>query len=214
MTLEDFRKAASLTPALAQRWFPHVVAAMVEFGISTPRRQAAFIAQIGHESAGFTLLSENLYYNDPARVAALFKTGFDLNKNGVVDAAEIEFAKGYTRNTEKLANRAYAGRMGNGPESSGDGWRFRGRGLKQVTGKNNYRDCGVALGLDLLTEPDLLLDDIQAARSAGWFWQANNLNSYADIRDFVGMTRRINGSTTGLAERTARLKIAEAVLCH
>lgn len=214
MTLEDFRKAASLTTALAQRWFPHVVAVMAEFGISTPRRQAAFIAQIAHESAGFTQLSENLYYNDPARVAALFKTGFDLNKNGVADAAEIEFAKGYTRNPEKLANRAYAGRMGNGPESSGDGWKYRGRGLKQVTGKNNYLACGVALGLDLLTEPDLLLDDAQAARSAGWFWQANNLNSYADIRDFVGMTRRINGSTTGLAERTVRLKVAEAVLCH
>lgn len=214
MTLKDFRSAASLPAALAQRWFPHVVAAMTEFGISTPRRQAAFIAQIGVESAGFTQLSENLYYNDPARVATLFKTGFDLNKNGVADAAEIEFAKAYTRNPEKLANRAYAGRMGNGPESSGDGWKYRGRGLKQVTGKNNYRACGVALGLDLLTTPDLLLNDIQAARSAGWFWQANNLNSYADNRDFVGMTRRITGSTTGLADRTARLGVAEAVLCR
>ena len=214
MILEDFRKAANLSPALAQRWFAHVAATMVEFGITTPRRQAAFIAQIGHESAGFTQLSENLYYNDPARVAALFKTGFDLNKNGLVDAAEIEFAKAYTRNPEKLANRAYAGRMGNGSESSGDGWKYRGRGLKQVTGKNNYLACGVALELDLLAQPDLLLDDRQAARSAGWFWQSNNLNAYADIRDFVGMTRRINGSTTGLAERTSRLKVAEAVLCH
>lgn len=214
MTLEQFRTAASLTTALAQRWFLPVTSAMAEFGITTPRQQAAFIAQIGHESAGFTKLSENLYYNDPTRIATLFKTGFDLNKNGLVDAAEVEFAKAYARDPEKLANRAYASRMGNGPESSGDGWKYRGRGLKQVTGKNNYQACGDALGLNLLAEPDLLLDDKQAARSAGWFWQANKLNGYADIRDFVGMTRRINGSTTGLPERTARLKVAEGVLCR
>lgn len=214
MTLEQFRSAASLTSALAQRWFPHVISAMAEFGITSPRQQSAFIGQVGHESAGFTQLSENLYYSDPTRIAALFKTGFDLNKNGLVDAAEVEFAKAYARNPEKLANRAYANRMGNGPESSGDGWKYRGRGLKQVTGKNNYQACGDALGLDLLSEPDLLLDDKQAARSAGWFWQANKLNGFADIRDFVGMTRRINGSTTGLPERLARIKVAEAVLCR
>lgn len=213
LSVSALQKAANIPHSLAERWFPHISAACTEFDIITPKRLAAFIAQIGHESAGFTTLSESLYYKDPERIAMLFKAGFDLNKNGRVDAAEIEFAKAYTRNSEKLANRAYANRMGNGDEQSGDGYRFRGRGLKQITGRDNYTRCGHALELELIAHPDLLLEDEYAARSAGWFWFANGCNTLADAGDFVGLTRRINGSTTGLSDRQARHAIALEVLC-
>ncbi|MFB5082496.1 glycoside hydrolase family 19 protein, partial [Raoultella sp. C349492] len=147
ITPEQLRRAAQLTPANAQRWHMPIVSAMAEFGIDTPKRQAAFLAQVCHESTGLTVLSESLYYKDPRRVAQIFITGFDLNSNRVIEPAEIEFAKAYVRNPEKLANRAYANRGGNGPESSGDGWRYRGRGPIQTTFKNNYRATGIALGL-------------------------------------------------------------------
>ncbi|MFB5082495.1 glycoside hydrolase family 19 protein, partial [Raoultella sp. C349492] len=108
---------------------------------------------------------------------------------------------------------AYANRGGNGPESSGDGWRYRGRGPIQTTFKNNYRATGIALGLDLLDQPDLLLEPTPGARAAAWFWYANNLNSYIDKGDFRGATRRINSGMLGMDDRLARLKVAEAVLC-
>ena len=106
---------------------PALNRAMARYDIRSPVRQAAFIAQVGHESGQLKGLSESLYYKDPERVAQLFKYGFDLNHNGRVDPAEIEDTKGYLRNTEKMANRVYGGRMGNGPEASGDGYRYRAR---------------------------------------------------------------------------------------
>lgn len=213
ITPEQLRRAARLTSANMLRWHAPVIAAMAEFGIDTPKRQAAFLAQVGHESTSFTVLSESLYYRDPRRIATIFRTGFDLDGDRVVDPEEIEFARGYVCKPEKLANRAYANRGGNGPESSGDGWRYRGRGLIQTTFKNAYRAAGNALGLDLLGNPDLLVQPLPAARSAGFFWFSNNLNSYADKGDFKGLTRHINSGMLGMDDRLARLKDAEAALC-
>ncbi|MCX9038841.1 glycoside hydrolase family 19 protein [Citrobacter portucalensis] len=213
LTLPLFQSAAGLSLTAAQRWFEPFLSAANEFGISTPKRLAAFIAQLGHESEGFSRLSENLYYSDADRVARIFRSGFDNNKNGVIEPSEIEFARAYTRNPEKLANRAYALRGGNGNESSGDGWRFRGRGLIQVTFRDNYRKCGAALGLDLLTTPDLLLQFAPAARSAAWYWQSTGCNELADAGDFVAITRRINPPAQGLTDRQERWQAARAVLC-
>ena len=104
---------------------------------------------------------------------------------------------------ELIANLVYSGRMGNGPAEYGEGWLYRGRGLKQLTGKDNMRRCGEALGLDLINEPDLLLSPINAARSAGWFWKTNNLSTFADANDIKGMTKKINGGLIGYEQRQA-----------
>ncbi|TKI08647.1 glycoside hydrolase family 19 protein [Martelella alba] len=213
MNSDEFRRAAGITAELAQKWFTPITAAMAEFGIDTPRRQAAFIAQTAHESQGYSVLAESLYYTDPKRIAILFKTGFDLDHDGLVDPEEIEFAKGYARNSQKLANRAYANRSGNGPESSGDGYRYRGRGLIQITFKDNYRECGKALALDLLSTPELLTDPLQAARSAAWFWQRWGINAPADKSDMIAVTRKINPALVGLTDRVARYQVAVGVLC-
>jgi putative chitinase len=105
---------------------------------------------------------------------------------------------------ELIANLVYSSRMGNGPAESGDGWLFRGRGLKQLTGRDNVTRCGAALGVDFASNPDLLLEPLYAARSAGWFWKTNNLSKFADVGDMEGMTKKINGGLIGIADRKAR----------
>lgn len=180
-----------------------MVAAMAEFGVDTTKRQAAFIAQIGTESAGFSQLVESFNYS----IAGLLIFG-----NRLTAAQRESLGRRPDEKTlplerqQKIANIVYGGRYGN--TRIGDGWDYRGRGLKQVTFHDNYAACGEVLGLDLLSHPDLLLQDVNAARSAGWFWQANKCNAFADIGDMVGLTRRINGGTNGLADRLARYKIA------
>ncbi|HED5569727.1 TPA: glycoside hydrolase family 19 protein [Yersinia enterocolitica] len=214
MNLNDFQRAASISNALAQKWFSPITSAMQEFGIDSPLRMAGFIAQTGHESQGFSVLTESLFYRDAERVARIFRTAFDLNNDKVLQPSEIENARQYTCQPVKLANRAYANRGGNGSESTADGWRYRGRGLIQVTFRDNYRDCGKALGLDLLSTPDLLLEPLAAARSAAWFWQSRNCNSSADRADVVGMTKKINPALAGLDDRTRRFQVATGVLCR
>ena len=113
---------------------------------------------------------------------------------------------------ELIANMVYSSRMGNGPAESGEGWKYRGRGLKQLTGKDNYARCGRDLGLDLINNPDLLLEPMAAARSAGWFWKTNNLSSYADVEDIKGMTKKINGGLIGYEQRKALYdKVMQAI---
>lgn len=180
--------------------------AMHQFQINTAPRVAMFLAQIAHESADFTSVSESLYYSDPVRVAEIFRSGFDLNKNGVVDPAEIEFAKGYVRNSQKLANRAYANRFGNGDEASGDGYRHRGAGLKQLTFKANHKEFGDSIGLALELVPDFLRQPEGAALSAAWFWSTRGLNALADAGKYVQITKVINGGQTGAASRAAYLE--------
>jgi len=192
---------------------PALNRAIARYGINTPARLAAFIAQVGHESSQLLKLTEDLYYRDAERVARLFKYGFDLNKNGVVDPAEIEFARAYTCNSQKLANRAYGGRYGNGNEASGDGWRFRARGLIGITFRDNYRIAGTAMGLPLIDHPELLEQPEYAAYSAAWFWWDRGLNELADVGQFDRISRVVNGGGNGAQERRDLWKVAKGVLC-
>ena len=169
-------------------------AAMTAFSINTPKRAAAFLAQAAHESLGFTRLQEDLSYSTPERLMTVFKGRFD----GLADAAQ------YLRQPEKLANRVYANRLGNGDTSSGDGWRFRGRGLFQLTGRANYMAAGDGLGTDYKTNPDLVAEPPDAAFTAAWYWAVGNLNAMADVGQIDVITRRINGpAMLGADERRA-----------
>lgn len=207
MNRDQFKQAAGVSDALADKWFPHVAAAMKEFGIDTPKRQAYFIAQVGTESNGFTQVKESLNYS----VEGLKIFGGRLT---AAQRAQLGRKPGEpalsTERQAAIANLVYGGRYGN--NLNGDGWKYRGRGLKQVTFRGNYEACGKALNLPLLENPDLLLQDDNAARSAGWFWKANNCNQYADRDDIVGLTRVINGGSNGLADRRSRTDRALQVL--
>lgn len=192
------------------KWLEAVVETCVEFEINTPQRIAGFLAQTSHESGGYTMLSENLNYK-AATLAACWPTRFAVlspdkkpKKDEKGKNIPTAVANSIAGKPELIANLVYSSRMGNGPAESGEGWKYRGRGLKQLTGKYNYTKCGEALGLDLVNNPDLLLEPMAAARSAGWFWKTNNLSSFADSGDILGMTKKINGGTIGLAERQAK----------
>lgn len=181
-------------------WADALNPAMAQFQINNPGRIASFLAQTGHESGQFNRLTEGLYYKTAARLVAVWPKRFPN------EAA----AAPYVANEQKLANYIYALRIGNGPESSGDGYRFRGRGLIQITGRSNYADVGKALGVDLLATPELLIEPKWAALSAAYFWFGHGLNALADdetddndIEDFTTMTKKINGGTAGLQDRLA-----------
>lgn len=209
ISLSQFQLAASLSDALASRWFSPVLAAMNEFGIDTPRRQAAFIAQIGHESGGFKKRVESFNYSIEG-LKATFNTRLTPGQCAMLGRQPGEETVPVERQ-KAIANLVYNKRYGNNGPS--DGWKFRGRGLKQVTFLDNYYRCGHALEIDLITHPDLLLQDDYAARSAGWFWHVNRCNQYADSGDFERLTKVINGGANGLVARHARLVIAERILC-
>jgi len=183
------------------KWLEPLKETFEKYGINTEKRQAAFIGQCMHESGGFKLLEENLNYSAKALMAT-WPSRFPTE----------EMANQYARNPEKIANKVYGGRMGNADESSGEGWRYRGRGIKQLTGKENYQRCSEALGVDLVENPDLLLDPKYATLSAGWFWNKHNLNDLADKSDIETMTKRINGGLLGLDARKAAIHKAESVL--
>ena len=171
------------------------------FDISTPLRQAAFIGQCSHESGNFKMLSENLNY----RAETLMKVWPKRFPT-------LEFAKQYERNPQKIANSVYANRMENRDEASGDGYRFRGRGLFQLTGHAGYYHAGQALGEDFVMQPDLVATPMYAALTAGWFWNTHKLNQFADSRDYKMMTKKINGGFIGLADREKHINHALAVL--
>lgn len=196
----------------AATWTPCLDAAMREFEITTPLRSAAFLAQLAHESVELTRTIENLVYGDPTRIAQIFRADFDLDRDRVVDPEEIAFAKGFVRQPEKLANYAYQKQNGNGDEASGDGWRYRGRGPIQLTGRNNYRLAGQLLFLPLEAQPELVEQPRVGARVAGWYWDSRQLNAKADVGDFLGITRAINGGTNGLEDRERYYERAKQVL--
>lgn len=172
-----------------------------ENNIDTPLRVSHFLAQVIHESGHFRTNVENLNYSASA-LKSVFKKYFPTD----------ELANQYARQPEKIANRVYANRMGNGNEASGDGWKYRGRGLIQLTGKNNYTACKDEMKIDIVKNPDLLLVPEYALKSACWFWNKNNLNQYADKDDIKTITKRINGGENGLSDREANLKKAKAIL--
>ncbi len=203
MTPSKLAAAANISAELADKWAGPLTAAMDKFAINTPQRQAQFIAQIAHESGGFKQLTENLNYSAQGLASTWpgrFSTGTGPN----------ELAREIARNPEKIANAAYGLRMGN--NAQGDGWRYRGRGLIQLTGKANYQAAASAIGAPLVEQPDLVAEPAMAAMTAAWFWSKNGLNALADSGDTRAVTKRINGGTTGLDDRLARYVRAEKVL--
>ena len=181
-------------PALA----PALEAARLEFGIDTPARLAQFLGQIHHESGGLTRLEEGLSYS-AVRLTEVWPGRFP----------NLAAAEPFARNPEALANHVYGGRLGN--TQPGDGWRFRGRGLIQTTGRENYGKAATATGLDLLTNPDLLKTPVGAARAACAYWRDHHLNALADVGAVAAITKAINGGLIGLSERVAQVARAEAI---
>ena len=171
------------------------------WNINTPQRQAAFIGQCGHECGNFKILEENLNYSAD-RLVKIWPKRF----------TSIEMAQPYNRNPKAIANKVYGGRMGNRDEASGDGWRFRGSGWLQLTGHDNFYHVGKAIGQDFVMNPDLVRTPEFAAQTAGWFWSTHNCNAKADVKDWTGLTKIINGGVLGLNERIANTNKALEIL--
>ncbi len=178
------------TPDMADRWVDALNETCERFAIDTPFRIAGFLSNTAHESGGFKYVKENLNYS----VASLMRVWPQRFPT-------VEVAQRYAMQPEKIANRAYADRMGNGDEASGDGSKFLGRGLIQLTGKNNYVAYSLACDNEALQHPEIVEQPKYAAESAGWFWDVNRLNTLADSQDVGGMCRRINGGYNGLDDR-------------
>lgn len=188
MTLDQLDKLG-----LDHKWLEPLNETFEKYEINTPKRQACFIGQCMHESGGFKILQENLNYS----AAALMRTWPSR-------FPDLDTADKYAHNPELIASKVYAGRMGNTtPEEAG---KYIGRGLIQLTGKENYANCGVGIGVDLLGHPDWLATPKYAALSAGWFWNKKGLNALVD--DIETMTKRINGGTIGLDDRKAKINMA------
>ena len=199
ITLEQLQQLLPKT-SYVEQWHKALEQLLPEYEINTPERIAAFIAQCSHESGGFTTLKENLNY----RAVTLRKV---FPKYFTESSAEQFAGK-----PEDIANRVYANRMGNGPEESGDGYRYCGRGLIQLTGKNNYQNFADSLEMNIEEVPDYLGTFEGATQSACWFWENNNLNQWADKGDIVTLTKRINGGTIGLEDRIKHYKHALHVM--
>jgi len=172
------------------------------FGISTPVQQASWIGQCGHECGNFRIMEENLNY----RAATLLKLFPRTPKRAW--GFTPEEAAAYEKQPQRIANRIYGNRMGNRDEASGDGFRFRGSGFLQLTGHSNFFHAGQALGEDFVMQPELVRTPKYAAMTAGWFWQTHKLNQFADSRDFLMMTKKINGGTIGLDDRIKHINHA------
>jgi putative chitinase len=172
-------------------------ATFIKFEIDTDRKQAAFLGQCGHECGNFKIFEENLNYK-AATLMKLWPKRFPT----------LEIANAYAGNPRRIANKVYADRMGNRDESSGDGYRFRGRGAIQLTGHAGYYHAGQALGVDFVAEPDLVATPLYALMTAGWFWSTHGCNELADAMNWVGLTKKINGGTIGLDDRVAHTALA------
>lgn len=213
LTQQQLQQLLPKNPYIEQ-WHHALSQFLPEYEINTPQRIAAFIAQCSHESAGFTALKENLNYSAqglantwPTRFAELDDVGRPIKPY-----KPTAFAKHIERNPEMIANAAYADRMGNGDFISGDGWRYCGRGLIQLTGKNNYQLFADSIQMNIEDVPEYLVTFDGAVHSACWFWKSNNLNSFSDVGDIKGLTRAINGGYNGLDDRIKHYEHALRVL--
>jgi putative chitinase len=182
----------------AAEWVGVINTTIARYEINTHTRAAMWLAQIGHESASLARVEENLNYTTPARLQQIFPRHFP----------SLDMAAKYAGKPEWIGARVYANRLGNGPEQGGEGWRYRGRGLIQVTGKVNYAEMAHLLVLPLVGQPELLTLPQNAALSAGAFWNARGLNRFADAGQFEQTTRIINGGLHGQTDRVARFKRA------
>jgi len=211
LTSSDFQRATGVNNALRDAWYPHIAASLSAFQISTPLRQAHFLAQAGHESAGFLKVEEGLNYRYGALLAMFGKriTQAEAMKYGRIDGGP----NAHPADQKMIASIIYANRNGNGGVDSGDGYRYRGRGLIQITGRANYAALVKQLGADVVAEPDLLLGYRFAAMSAAAWWKNHGLNELADSDDVSRITRIINGGTNGLDDRKSRLIKAKGILC-
>jgi len=211
MTADDLAALTGRPSDEVAPWLQPIQAAMTEFEINTPAREAAFLAQIVHESNGLRAVEEELNYS-AKRLPEVWPKHFYLAPdpaNDRLDAGQFE------HQPEALANVVYANRMGNGSQSSGDGWRYRGRGLIQLTGRQLYTQAGSALQLDLVNQPDSLLQPAAAARAAGWYWQRINGNALADPvtqQSFEQLTVAINGALLGEDHREQLWKQAQSLI--
>jgi putative chitinase len=187
------------TLGLGEQWLEPLNETFEKYEINTPKRQACFIGQCMHESGGFKLLRENLNYSAKGLVAT-WPSRFPNE----------EYAEEYARKPERIANKVYSGRMGN--TEDGDGAKYIGRGLIQLTGKDNYKAVTEALGTDFIGQPQLLEEPRYAALSAGWFWNKKGLNALADANDIETMTKRINGGSIGIDDRKAKIAMVSKYL--
>ena len=199
-------EAMGIRHALAAQWLPHLRMAAHRYQIdATPRRLAAWLATIAHESARLTSVVENLNYSAMGLAQTWPSRYADMAGQPTATAIRI------ARKPEDIANLTYSGRMGNGSAGSGDGWRYRGRGLIQITGRANYAASGAELGLDLINKPEQLEHPYLAAMSAAEWWHRHGCNVLADTGDMAAVTRRVNGGLTGLDDR---LKLYSAALAY
>ncbi len=189
-TKEQLKEMLPKNPYIDQ-WYHALSEILPEYEINTPQRVAAFLAQCAHESGGFVFLKENLNYRAPS-LRKVFPKYFP----------DDAIAAQYANKPEMIANRVYANRMGNGDEASGDGFRYCGRGLIQLTGKNNYTFFAASVGIEDMDEVVEYLQTFEGAvQSACIFWEQNKLNQWADAGDILTLTKRINGGTIGLEDR-------------
>lgn len=173
-----------------------------KYDINTPLRISHFLAQVLHESGHLKYNKENLNYSASA-LRSVFGKYFKTD----------EEANDYARQPERIANRVYANRMGNGNEASGDGWKYAGKGLIQLTGKANYTECGTSLGLDLISCPEAIITSPDACvETTCWFWNKHNLNLLADKDDIIAITKKINGGLNGIDDRKELLASAKSIL--
>ena len=203
LTKEQLKQLLPKNPYV-DHWYDALSKLLPDYEINTPKRIAAFIAQCSHESGGFTALKENLNYK-PATLRKLFSKYFPN------DALAEEYCAKPNKQ-EAIASRIYASRMGNGNEASGDGYKYCGRGLIQLTGKSNYIAFADSLQISPEEASDYLATFEGAAQSACWFWESNNLNQWADKGDILTLTKRINGGTIGLEDRIKHYEHALHVL--
>lgn len=176
------------------------VATFLKYGITSQLRIAHFLAQVSEETGFFTVFSENLNYTTASRLLQIFPTHF----------SSFADAQSYVGLPQAIANRVYANRMGNGSEASGDGYKYRGRGLMQLTGKANYQAYKNYSGIDVVNNPDLAAQISTSLDIAGWFWQKANCNVSADANDIEGVTKKVNGGLNNLDERKKHFAIYNA----
>ena len=201
ITKEQLRKAIPDAKASnIEKYYEPLIAAMDHFHINKPKRIAAFLANLAHESASFNTIEENLNYS-AQRLLQVWPRHFRGRNINL-----------YHRQPQKIANVVYANRMGNSNKASGDGWRYRGRGLIQLTGKDNYKMLGDAIDADIVSDPDWILTPEGATISAGWFWKSRGLNDLADVENLREITRKINGGYNGHDDRVRKYRHIRKVL--